>query len=323
MSAAVSQTFPLPPSSNTGAEITSPRPLENRVLIDWFAFTSFSLDLEGVLDALGIPSGLFISLDIGGMGYKSSIAFGGIHPWPILFRYLCVNGLCDDPQRYKITRVDLAIDNIDGSLSMDRVKKGIENGQTRSRFKKGRRIEGFLLGSSENAYRTDGESIYFGSPASRLQFRIYDKAAEQECEGHWVRFELQLRDDRAFTAVVMMDEGRTVGNVATGVINQYIAFINHDDSNVSRCSLQQWWSEWLSNAEKLKLTVSKAVRTVVDTLTHIKKQYAPSLAMIWDYFGPKRAQQILEDMIVDGLDRFGKKHELILSVTRAISPYPI
>jgi hypothetical protein len=38
--------------------------------------------------------------------------------------------------------------------------------------------------------------------------------------------------------------------LASGIINNYFAIINNDDSNISRCTLQNWWSEWLQSTEK-------------------------------------------------------------------------
>jgi phage replication initiation protein len=105
-----------------------------------------------------------------------------------------------------------------------------------------------------------GETIYLGSNKSHTLFRVYNKAQQLGLDGHWIRFELRLRDKRAQEAIKLFASSMPVGCLATGIINNYFAIINNDDSNKSRCSLQTWWAEWLQSTKKIRLTTEKAIK---------------------------------------------------------------
>jgi len=339
----MSSSFP-PPSCNTGAQITAP--LDNRTLIDWFGFTLFD-SLESVFSVLGISQDNFILNDRGGLGYRQCYMNGGIRvyfdgtssmgvhvemsgtgcrefesyhdskdPWFRLFSSL-QQGTRDDltSSRFSITRLDLAIDNIDGQLNLQTIREDIRNGQTRSKFKTGREISGFILGTENQPFTENGTTIYFGSTSSRLQFRIYDKAAECGLtDVEWVRFELQLRDKRAEMAVAhILTHNMQVGTVATSIISNYLNFINIDDSNRSRCSLRSWWAVWLNNTNKLSLTISAKVKHISQVMDHFRKQMAPNLSIINEFLGKKKFITYIQDVLIDGLDRQKIKHRQILA----------
>jgi len=106
------------------------------------------------------------------------------------------------------------------------------------------------------------------------------------------------------------------GALAVGIINQYFAVIERDDSNSSRCSLQPWWDRWLLSTEKISLGSDPAVKTISDTMDFIKKQYAPSLAMICQHLGNQTFNGFLEDVLADGNERMNAKHERMLKAAK-------
>jgi phage replication initiation protein len=319
----------VPPSSNTGAQITAPS--ENRSIIDWFAFTLKKNDVYEVVDLMGFKRGLFSELERGGMGYKKRLQYGHItiyfdgsadmgihvemsgqgcreyetskHTWSDLIALI-------ELEKGKITRLDIAIDTVDKSLDFSLITKCLKLGNVRSRFTKSR-----LMISSDitpEGLANESQTRYFGSGSSRVQFRIYDKAAQLGLETDWIRFELQLREDRATAAAFEILRRSDLGFVAAGIINQYLAFINNDDSNRSRCSLTDWWFNWLHHTEKLKLTTAKVMKTITQVKDFIKKQYAPTLAMI-KKSGPYHLfQDFIKEVLDDGYTRMSQKHDRIL-----------
>lgn len=329
----------VPPSSNTGAQITAPT--ENRCIIDWFAFTLLKHDVYEVVDLMGFKRGLFTELDRGGMGYKKRLQFGhitvyfdgsenmgvhvemsgqgcrefetGAHSWLDLLALI-------ELEKGKITRLDLAIDTVDGSLSLQEVTKCLIKGNVRSRFAKTRLMESADI--TPNGLQNKSETRYFGSGSSRVQFRIYDKAAQLLLDTSWLRFELQLRDDRATLAAGEILRRNDLGFVAAGIINQYLAFINSDDSNRSRCSLQDWWFNWLHHTEKLKLTTAKAIKTINQVKDYIKKQYAPTIAMIKKASGVTGFYNFLKEIVEEGFHRMNQKHDNIIQNSRLCCDLP-
>ena len=234
-------------------------------------------------------------------------------PWPELFQTIfAANG--------NFTRLDIAIDNVDGALTLDKIGNALQHHDSiiRTQFGEWRRI---LKGSFEKGKQITGDTIYLGSSKSHIQFRIYDKAQESGVAGHWIRFELQLRDKRANEAARLYSSGESIGTLATGIINTYFAIINDDDSNKSRCSLQSWWSEWLQSTEKIRLSTEQAIKLVSDTMGFIKRQYAPSLAMIKKHLGGVPFKTFVQEVLEDGNERMSAKHKKILAASEAVKTF--
>ena len=328
-----------PPSSNTGAPNTAP--LENQVLIDWCGFTLPFDDPWRAVELMGLSRGLFTELERGGMGYKKRLQFNhisvyydgsdnmGVHvemtgkgcrdyeahrqDWRHLFALVKLD-------KGHLTRLDIAIDTVDGSLTLDQIETAYSAGLFRSFFRQSGLNTKDLLTSDGPV--PAGKTRYFGSPTSRTVFRIYDKAAQMGVDGPWIRFELQLRDERAVAAADEIISRGDLGHIATGIINTNLAFINHDDSNKSRCSLMDWWSAWLLHTDKLKLTKVKALKVLSEVQEYMKKQYAPTLAMLKKGLGVSAFYDFMNEIITDGYKRMTRKHDDIITCTRLCTELP-
>ncbi|SKA13284.1 phage replication initiation protein [Trichlorobacter thiogenes] len=329
---------PKPPLTNRGAEYSIPP--ENRSLLDWCAFTFKQIeDPAKVSELIGIDPALMTDCTFGFSGYRNSLKYGnvsiyyngregmGCHvemsgqgcrqyealfidsPWKALFETVLANS-------GKFTRLDLAIDNVDGALNMDRIMAAIldHDSQIRTLFGEARRIQKV---SFKTGQAIIGDTIYLGSAKSRLMIRIYNKALELGLDGIYLRVEIQLRDERAQEAAKLFVTDIDVGSLAVGIINNYFAIINDDDSNKSRCSLQSWWADWLQSAEKIKLSTEQAIKLVSDTMEFIRKQYAPSLAMINKHLGRSDFNSFVQEVLTDGSERMTAKHERILAASEA------
>lgn len=325
---------PKPPITNRGAEITIPP--HNRALIDWAGFTFKTTNPQEIPELLGLPPSLFASYPFGFSGYRKSLRFRNIsiyhdgrddmgchvemtgqgcrqyeaqfdcNPWSDLFQaVLTAQG--------KFTRLDLALDAVDGSLPLARLCAAVQQpSQIRTLFGEWRRIQKgpFTQGNGER-----GETLYLGSSKSHVQFRIYNKAQQLGIEGDWIRFEIQLRNKRAQEAAKLFVASPSIGPLSTGIINHYFSVIKADDTNVSRCSLQDWWAAWLQSTEKIRLSTDKAVKFVSDTMDFIQRQYAPSLAMIRQHLGPQPFKAYVGALLDDGHDRMSAKHQRILDAS--------
>lgn len=94
----------------------------------------------------------------------------------------------------------------------------------------------------ETVLSSKGSTVQIGSPQSKVLIRIYDKAAERHCEPgtHWIRVELQLRDDRAlqFTKIPL-----SVGDAFSGVLLNYLRYVLPDDTDTNkwRWPMTDYW----------------------------------------------------------------------------------
>lgn len=331
----------LHPIANRDAENTIPS--ENRTLIDWSSFTFKHNNPREGARIIGIDSSIFSELPFGFSGYRKSLKLGNIsiyydgredmgchvemtgqgcrqyeghfihNPWLKLFENVFAEG-------GHLTRLDIAIDNVDGTLTLDRILDAIRLHETsiRTQFGEWRHLQ---KGSFENGKEITGNTIYLGSSKSHIQFRIYDKAQESGVDGFWIRFELQLRNKRAHEAARLFSTGESIAFIATGIINTYFAIINNDDSNKSRCSLQSWWAEWLQSTEKIGLSTAQSIKLVSETMAFIKRQYSPSLAMIKQHLGGVLFKDFVQEIVEDGNERMGAKHKKILAASEAAETF--
>ena len=248
----------------------SAAPEQSRYLYDALSFTSKNPnhDFDFIVNLLGIKSITWVDT-YGVKGYKSRKYYNGIN----------INFCSDDPDKYlwvelsgqgcrmfesygngdykkifswiltnpdvNITRLDIAFDDRESSLNLQNIKDSLRNGDYVSGFK--------TWEISDDS--KGGCTIYLGSKKSDFFFRIYDKAIERgfydrSC-GQWIRFEAQLRHDRAKAWI----ESSFQPNELLYLLSGYIRFIDTDsnDSNKSRAPLASWWDQFIDYSLSIKL----------------------------------------------------------------------
>jgi len=303
--------------------------LENRIIIDYFAFVSKCDSERTVLKLLDLDSlpfedggpmhfyskSLRYSIDgstaiivlYGGHKYRNysdskiitddnvcvMMSGKGCRVYESNSKYTFMDlfsYIHDNPDDYNITRLDLAYDDFKGLLNINTLAFDTFNQSyvTKSRTWK---VE---TGSS-------GTSIYFGSEQSPIRLRIYDKKAEQKITDdnlHWVRVELQLRDDRAATAVNYVCSGICIDEVYFNALNNFIRFVENSetDSNKYRHKLKEYWSNFLEYYGKLSLYVEPGDDYTCEKLRmYIEKQCSQSIVTFCAIYGLKPFLKFLYD----------------------------
>ncbi len=332
------------PYTNRGSEITTPLdsdykkilvPDENRILVDWFAGTFTNIECpQKVIEYLGLDVKLFTPRSKGANGYKQALACGnitilfdgqknmGVHfsmsgdgcrqyetqfsdsPWLRLIGVIFSNN-------GNISRFDLAHDNVDKTLCLDLLEQSINSHEVRTRFKRGKKTEDMTFHDGDDA--PCGKTLNLNKSRQSLVFiRFYDKAAQLGFSAHWVRAEIEFKGDRAVRACHALLDGMPAGELFFSTMNTYFSVINLDDSNKSRCSYKDWWSIWLQSANKIKLTVAKAVKKIEEVKQWLHKSIAPCLAMVKEHSGQAGFSDFIQDLIDGGKKRMSMKHEQIL-----------
>ena len=115
-----------------------------------------------------------------------------------------------------ISRLDVAADDHEGVLDMQKIFKYIATGRVICKAK----FRTWTQGSEEHCY--------FGSPSSDRRVRIYNKALEQgKPEEHWIRAEMQMRDDAAVSFLLSLEaEGLQIGETYAGVLLNFLRFVS-------------------------------------------------------------------------------------------------
>lgn len=143
----------------------------------------------------------------------------------------------------------------------------------------------FRFVQENGTFEYSGSTFYCGSRLSGNMLRVYDKKCEQNKKrkalgqdlltDEWVRWELELRDERANNFVDALNNEYNSGgafNHLTSdifckhfqrVLNGLMRIIDLDDSNRSRCSTNAKWQSFVNTV----LTVSISVKVVESTLS--------------------------------------------------------
>lgn len=208
-----------------------------------------------------------------------------------------------------VTRVDLAVDDHSGTLDMDTIiqyksDRGIDS-----------RITTFDVHISEREGQYRGQTLYIGAPSSPFRIRIYDKAKEQFEPGEpgynnpWVRVEMVMRGKLAQGFVAAYCNSDDLGQLASGILNDHIRFIERDDSNITRCSTAQFWLDFLESVAAVKLLLPEPMQhTIERSKDWLMYQIAPSLAMYEQAYGTGGLIELLKF----GRQRMSAKHRAIL-----------
>lgn len=181
------------------------------------------------------------------------------------------------------TRIDLAIDDIGCNyFSCDDVMKPIEEGRLISKFRKyDNRLPRLLKDNSKT-----GHTIYIGSRESQIMLRIYDKKLEffhrhnSECPYKWVRWELEMKKDRANKVVDKLLETRDLSKVCMGILSQYLRFIQLDNPVKIKCSNDPVWDKFIGDMKKMSLYTPENPKNLDDTRRWIDKYVGASLSAI-------------------------------------------
>lgn len=185
--------------------------------------------------------------------------------WLKLFDYFI-----DMEDDINVSRLDIACDDKDAVLSMASIMDCVK---ARHYISRARRC--VWTGGDE-------EQVIFGAPSSDTRLRIYNKALERGVDEKWIRAEFQLRNEAADSFIQNYCQHRDIGYVYSGVLNNYIRFVdgNPEDVNEHYDMLQvlDWWQAFLGGSHKIKnVSVVGAEYNLQTLYDYIKAQVAPSL----------------------------------------------
>jgi phage replication initiation protein len=206
----------------------------------------------------------------------------------------------------KFTRVDFAFDDQQGGLSLERLAESVKARDLVTRF---RRVE------ERKALMGRGDTLAFGSRSSESYIRVYDKAAQQHMvDFHWVRVELELKDDRAELAVRQLlfeiGEDGWSAKVASWILG-LLDFKERDDSdqNKSRWKTADFWLKFLGVCEKSRLSLQHGERSLAQVRAWFDHQVAPMAYVLLMTYG---LDSILK-MVGEASERLYPRHLVLIA----------
>ena len=185
-------------------------------------------------------------------------------------------------------RLDLAINDRTGLLDIPELIKKCENEECISKFRSFKNYgSGELVKHNEADKGGMGHTLYIGSFSSEVYFCCYEKNYEQYAKlGIPIeevpiknRFEIRLKNERAYYAVRDLLVYDNPEHTAFKIINRYIRFVDKDDSKPrSDWKLNEEWAWFIgNNRERLKLTTKPEPYSFQRTLNWLSHQVAPTL----------------------------------------------
>ena len=239
----------------------------NKIIFDWLSFTSNVYTPQDIIKFLGFQKLPFKETS-GAKGYKKRLYYdcvsihfdgqtGGIWvelsgqgcrvfetfgtgDYDSLFGLIIANQDC-----MNITRLDLAFDDFEELLNIDKICYDVVNQNYVSKFN-----------AWECIQTNKGNSVLLGSRTSECLIRIYDKAKERGFEDarHWIRIEFQLRRERALEFITKY-QNNDIGYLFNGILNNYVRFVepSETDTNKNRWETAEYWQKLLEHSKQISI----------------------------------------------------------------------
>ena len=281
------------------------------LLIDYFRVRFPTTDALAIIrDVLQLKADYMLYEDYGKYGYESKYILGDINIMCSMQEHLGVllelkGRGCRQMESYLLAqerswydfildcmtaggvmkRLDLAINDKTGILDIPKLKEKYKAGECISYFRKQKDYSGTEKCGSDLPKNT-GETLYLGSTSSELYMCAYQKNYEQyvkngtEVEDTEIknRFEIRLKNERAYYAVRDLLTYHDAERTAFDIINRYMRFADREvDKRRSEWKTNEKWAYFIgSERGRLKLTTKPEPYTLTRTLNWISRQVAPT-----------------------------------------------
>ena len=188
-------------------------------------------------------------------------------------------------------RIDLAINDRTGILDIPELTAKCKCRECVSLFRSFKSYaSGELVRHDEQDKAEMGYTLYIGSLKSEVYFCCYEKNYEQyvklgipiEESPIKNRFEIRLKNERAYYAVRDLLTTCDAEQTAFSIINRYIKFVDKEaGKSQNQWKLNDRWS-WFIGKDRppLKLTTQPEPYTLERTMNWIARQVAPTLKML-------------------------------------------
>lgn len=344
-----------PPCSNTGVTLT-PEPFPPIELgIDWIAGTfpttaigqarkllettfeqNFPEEFFGsqwYAKVYQIPKGVRLSTDPRGDGKTksyigiSSTALTSLtaqQQYDLMLELQALDFAC--------SRIDIKLDDYSKTLTPTLVYQAIERGNyTGFQQKVYRR---WLESGTSNLKSQTLEIGRRGSSGSGKFIRVYTKWVQTMLDETPIdsnRLEIEFTENKSsqvfefLLTVDISNWAELMLNLVTGAVDfldrvedtEYGHIVNP----ASRCSRLEWWHKVVGDITKIKLSTVRKVTTIAKSFRWVRKQVAPTLAMLFDYisYTSNEEQPDLDVMAFfyelwfNGSERFNDNHKALLA----------
>lgn len=276
--------------------------MENAILFDWLTFSAPDMTLQKMIGFLGLADKSWKLNQPSRLHYEYRAVLDGIsihYTSPMYFesdngkqrnrgccvemsgkgcRYFETYGtgdiynilseiLAHTYQGWHCTRIDLAFDDFTGLIDLDHMARAAQDFCFTSRSQ----CREIIRSASAADPALDAITVIHGSKSSNLYIRCYDKRLERSRLDvpHWVRLEVQLRNDNC-DGFITACQSRSTGEIFAGLLANYLQYRDPDysDSNKSRWTVSDWWQQLLHGVGAIRLAQKRDVEYNAERLDH-------------------------------------------------------
>lgn len=218
-----------------------------------------------------------------------------------------------EPMALDCTRIDIALDDRDRIVDMAHIIEARKRGDFFN-------ASWSKVETSNKRGDNEGTTCYFGSPQSAKRLRVYDKEVESSRKRLGIRWECELRKQKAAVALhtlfTKFDEHISEAETfLKGVVVGCIDFRNRraDDPNRNRCPRLPWFGRFIRavSAKPVAIRVAAVTQTAQKAIDWVIASVAPSLAMLNTIMG-EDFPRFVETTIQNGGERLSPIKRKIL-----------
>lgn len=298
--------------------------------------------------SIGVPypetadvMGYMVTMTGNGCRQFEQFSNGNVMCWKQLFTRL--KNAVSDGCAVNICRLDIAFDDKSemtfGLLDLDEIERCAAAREYVSLFRVTEDINSInsLEFKSRKRRKNNlyGHTVEFGNRRSNAFLRFYDKLSEQlmnEYGGklenapedfqklkHWVRMEFEFKKNVAIKIVnsflLLSDE--EFNKWLAEVVNNYIRFVDLDDSRSNRCTVKEWWLKFVGTLEKSSLKSGFFKKSdYVSAFKWFERSLAPTLCALLCRLGEDKLIELIQ--VYGSKERWKSKHERISDNTSPV-----
>lgn len=203
------------------------------------------------------------------------------------------------------TRVDLALDDLGGSLQWEHVKDAILDGHFSAR------VHSDSMKIHQSRHKGSWLStLTLGSRQSERFFRCYQKCQARGDDFDGLRFELECKARFAEAAATSIIEGGFAA--AAGMVSAFITFTDPESTDSTRCRrpAASWWREFVGALRHVVNVTQSASRCIQKRFAHLKKQYSQTFYVLTSLLGG--STDWAYDMITEGSQRVNRANRELI-----------
>ncbi len=275
------------------------------ILIDWLTFSDRSPDVDNWIRILGLEGLSFEEKEWHKFGYSQAKFAQGISIYwdetigcvfelsgsgcraletqnNLSFDWVALFRLLRRTKGVHISRVDVAGDDQEERiLNFKKLRTHTVQRKFISRSRQYRIVE---THESKEGKPLE-QSIYFGSTQSDTRLRIYNKALERGYDDrHWIRVEMQLRNDNAIALADHISDGGSVPAAYAGLLINFLRFTvkrpdgNRNNDRIDTCD---WWLRWTDGAQALQAVTVGGLEYNLSALEQTFRKNCLSTVKTW------------------------------------------